>query len=309
MENYKSISGLNYFRDKIKNFVSNTIWIPPLSFRVNTVAYKKDYKKTNNIDYEEKVDNREVFDNSNITFEYLIDLKNEVKTLIDKVDFNKFIEFKKKYRAKKYSKDCILEKANDIKNDCPNLIENITKFLYDNGIILILKEIEDDAFKYLDGFACFLDKQPIIVIYKPIYKKDYKRMLFTIAHEIFHLFYTEPEDEKMADIFAGGMLLTDRDILRIINNVNIEYSNINKNKAIELLNKNEDLQKELFEEIYKENGISMKAIIKTLINYGYFTGAESKFDCLIDDMKKKLEKNELTANNFNILSTKEMLEI
>ena len=125
----------------------------------------------------------------------------------------------------------------------------------------------------------------------------------------FHLFYTEPEDEKMADIFAGGMLLTDRDILRIINNVNIEYSNINKNKAIELLNKNEDLQKELFEEIYKENGISMKAIIKTLINYGYFTGAESKFDCLIDDMKKKLEKNELTANNFNILSTKEMLEI
>lgn len=305
MGNYKSISGLNYFRDKIKNFLSNTIWIPPLSFRVNTVAYKK----AKNIDYEEKVDNRDVFDGSNITFEYLIDLKNEIKTLIDKIDFNKFIEFKKKYKAEKYSKDCILEKANDIKNDCQNLIENITEFLYDNGIILILKEIEYDAFKYLDGFACFLDKQPIIVIYKPIDKKDYKRMLFTIAHEIFHLFYTEPEDEKMADIFAGGMLLTDRDILRIINNVNIEYSNINKNKAIELLNKNEDLQKELFEEIYKETGISMKAIIKTLINYKYFTGAESKFDCLIDDMKKKLEKNELTANNFNILSTKEMLEI
>ena len=307
MENYKSISGLNYFRDKIKNFVSNTIWIPPLSFRVNTVAYKKDYKKTNNIDYEGKVDNREVFDDSNITFEYLIDLKNEVKTLVDKVDFNKFIEFKKKYRAKKYSKDCILSKANDIKNDCPNLIENITKFLYDNGIILILKEIESDAFKYLDGFACFLDKQPIIVIYKPIDKKDYKRMLFTIAHEIFHLFYTEPKDEKMADIFAGGMLLTDRDVLNIINNIN--SSNMDKVDTIELLNKNENLQKELFEEIYKETGISMKAIIKTLINYGYFTGAESKFDYLIDDMRKKLEENEATANSFNILSTKEMLEI
>ena len=303
MGNYKSISGLNYFRDKIKNFLSNTIWIPPLSFRVNTVAYKK--AKT--IDYEEKVDNRDVFDGSNITFEYLIDLKNEVKTLIDKVDFNKFIEFKKKYRAKKYSKDFILEKANDIKNDCPNLIGNITKFLYDNGIILILKEIEDDAFKYLDGFACFLDKQPIIVIYKPIYKKDYKRMLFTIAHEIFYLFYTEPENKKMADIFAGGMLLTDKDVLNIINNIN--NSNIDEVKAMELLNEDKNFQKELFEEIYKETGISMKAIIKTLINYKYFTGAEDKFDCLIDDMKKKLEKNELTANNFNILSTKEMLEI
>lgn len=304
MGNYKSISGLNYFRDKIKNFLSNTIWIPPLSFRVNTVAYKK----ANIIYYKEKVDSREVFDNSNITFEYLIDLKNEVKTLIDKVDFNKFIEFKKKYRAKKYSKDCILSKANDIKNDYPNLIKDITEFLYDNGIMLILKEIEDDAFKYLDGFACFLDKQPIIVIYKPIDKKDYKRMLFTIAHEIFHLFYTEPEDEKMADIFAGGMLLTDKDVLNIINN--IKDSNIDKIKAMELLNEDKNFQKELFENIYNmENGISMKAIIKTLINYGYFTGAESKFDCLIDDMKKKLEKNELTANNFNVLSTKEILGI
>lgn len=300
MGNYKSISGLNYFRDKIKNFLSNTIWIPPLSFRVNTVAYKK----AKNIDYEEKVDSREIFDNSNITFEYLIDLKNEVKTLIDKIDFNKFIEFKKKYKAEKYSKDCILSKANNIKNDYPNLIKDITEFLYDNGIMLILKEIEDDAFKYLDGFACFLDKQPIIVIYKPIYEKDYKRMIFTIAHEIFHLFYTEPEDEKMADIFAGGMLLTDKDVLNIINNLNIDEV-----KAMELLNKNEDLQKELFEEIYKETGISMKAIIKTLINYKYFTGAEDKFDYLIDDMKKKLEKNELTTNNFNVLSTKEKLGI
>lgn len=68
MGNYKSISGLNYFRDKIKNFLSNTIWIPPLSFRINTVAYKK---------------------------------------------------------------------ANNIKNDYPNLIKDITEFLYDNGIMLL----------------------------------------------------------------------------------------------------------------------------------------------------------------------------
>lgn len=303
MKNYKSISGLDYFRDKIEKFLSNTIWIPPLSFRVNTVVYKK----ANNIECEEKVDSREVFDDSNITFEYLIDLKNEVKALVDKVDFNKFTEFKKKYRAKKYFKYDILKKANSIKNDYPNLIENITKFLYDNGIILILKEKEDNDFKYLDGFACFLDKQPIIVIYKPIDEKDYKRMLFTIAHEIFHLFYTEPEDEKMADIFAGGMLLTDRDTLSIIND--IKGSDINKVKAIELLNKNKDFRQELFEVIYKETGISMKAIIKTLINYGYFTGAESKFYYLIADMTKKLKENEITANSFDILSTKEMLEI
>lgn len=302
MKNYKSISGLDYFRDKIEKFLSNTIWIPPLSFRINMWAYKK----ANNIFYKEKVDSREVFDDSNITFEYLIDLKNEVKALVDKVDFNKFIEFKKKYRTKKYSKYDILEKANSIKNDYPNLIENITKFLYDNGIILILKEKEEDAFKYLDGFACFLDKQPIIVIYKPIDEKDYKRMLFTIAHEIFHLFYTEPEDEKMADTFAGGMLLTDRDILSIING--IKRLDIDKVKAIELLNKDKDFQKKLFEEIYKEMGISMKTIIKTLINYGYFTGAERNFNYLIADMTKKLKENEITANSFNILSTKEMLE-
>lgn len=106
MGNYKSISGLNYFRDKIKNFLSNTIWIPPLSFRINTVAYKK----ANNIKNKEKVDSREVFDNSNITFEYLIDLKNEVKTLIDKIDFNKFIEFKKNTKRKNILKIVFYQK-------------------------------------------------------------------------------------------------------------------------------------------------------------------------------------------------------
>lgn len=301
MTNYNNISGLAYFRDKIKKIVSNNIWIPPLSFRINTVAYKE----ANNIT--DKVNKKEVFDDSNITFEYLIDLKNELRILTDKINVNKFNDFKKKYRAEKYSKDCILEKANNIKDNNPNLIENITKFLYNNGIILILKDIENIAFKYLDGFACFLDKQPIIVIYKPEDDKNYKRMIFTIAHEIFHLFYIEPEDEKMADIFAGGMLLSNMDVLNIISN--IKKLNINKISAIKLLNEDKELQKELFENIYRKTGISMKAIIKTLIDYKYFTGLETNFDYLINDMKKKLKENAITVNSFNILSTEEMLNL
>ena len=136
-------------------------------------------------------------------------------------------------------------------------------------------------------------------------QKEYKKELKQINKTIMDIFpiIDIVEDKSIFKTTYGYM-----NILQI-ESKDIYSLNIDEVKAMELLNKNEDLQKELFEEIYKETGISMKAIIKTLINYGYFTGAEDKFDCLIDDMKKKLEKNELTANNFNILSTKEMLEI
>ncbi|WP_295156213.1 hypothetical protein [uncultured Brachyspira sp.] len=298
----KSVSGLFYFKDKIKKIIDNNICIAPPSFRVD----KESFKKNNNIP---DIDDKNIFSIDDIEISYFNDLKKEVNEIKSKLDLESFNSFKKKYTSIPYKKSQLIIKANNIKKDNPNFLNNITKFLYDNGIILIVKD-KDEKFKYVDGFACFLGGYPIIVVYKPKLKKDYRRVFFTIAHEIYHLIYRYTENEKDADFFAGAMLLTKEDIFSVLKEFDYDIFKTNDIADISIFLKNsDDLKKVIFEKVYKKWNVSMRVILKSLINYKFIIGTEMENEYLIDNLKLKLDNNEFNADQINILSTKEFLHI
>lgn len=301
----KTVSGLYYFRDKIKKIVDNNICIAPPSFRVNKKSFKKE-KNISNTDIDDKV----IFSIDNIKDSFLNNLKEEVNEIKSQLSIEKFKSFKNKYISAPYEKSRLITNANNIKRDNPNFLYNITKFLYDNGIILIIKN-KDTEFKYVDGFACFLGDYPIIVIYKPESEKDYRRIFFTIAHEIYHLIYTYTENEKDADIFAGAMLVTKDNIFSILKEFKEFDDDILKSydvvKISIFLNNLKDLKKSIFERLYMKLNVSMRVILKSLINYKFIIGTEEDNEYLIDDLKLKLDSNEFCVNQINILSTKEFL--
>lgn len=96
-----------------------------------------------------------------------------------------------------------------IKDNNPEYTKDIRNFLFENGIILFVKELPDEDWERLDGFSCFFNEYPVIVIYEQI---DKRRMLFTIMHEVYDLIYNE--DEYNADKFAGCSLLTINDLIK-----------------------------------------------------------------------------------------------
>ena len=297
------MSGLEYFEDKINDLVSNNIYISPPSFRVDKPLFYKNNKNLEN----KKIDDKDIFNIDNITDSYLCDLKNEVFDIKENIDINKFENFKYKYTAIPYNLYNLSIKANSINKDYPNMLNDITEFLYDNGIILLVKQ-RDNYFKYLDGFACFLGKYPIIVIYKPQRKEDYRRMFFTIAHEIYHLIYVYTENEKDADFFAGKMLVTQENILKILNNMNDD--NLKKNNVNEIsifLKDNKKIQEKIFYELYKYLNVSMRVILKALLGYKFILGSEEEYQSLIDNLINKLKENKIIMSDINIISTKDFL--
>lgn len=276
------VSSFKGFETLIKKVLENNIRMTPLLGRVR---YDSKNRKPHNFDY------------SKITLTYRNDIKDKILKIKDKVDYKKFEQFKDKYRAIPFSKNNVLSMAQSIKNTNPNMLDDISNFLLDNGIILLALDKPNDDFMYLDGFACFLDRQPIIVVYNLSYE-DRRRMFFTIGHELYHLLYDE--NEQMADKFAGSFLLTNNDINNVLDKLNIDRNSLESD--------NIDNLKNIFQELYVNNVVSMRSIMKSLINYGYLNRKdEDHYKFLENFVNSKIKTGEINPNTPIIQSTEFLL--
>ena len=68
-----------------------------------------------------------------------------------------------------------------------------------------------------------------------------------------------------------------------------------------------DLKESIFERLYIKLNVSMRAILKSLINHKFIIGTEKDNEYLIDDLTFKLNSKKIFVNQINILSTKEFL--
>lgn len=165
-----------------------------------------------------------------------------------------------------------------IKDKNPEYTKDIGNFLFENGIILFVEELPDKDWERLDGFSCFFNEYPVIVIYEQI---DKRRMLFTIMHEVYHLIYNEDEDN--ADKFAGCSLLTINDLIK-------EYGE----SYIHVM-KEEDY-KDIIKNLCKKHYISVNAATLTLKNYGILKKEEHNYIPEYEILRKEIEKNNIEIN-------------
>ncbi len=129
-----------------------------------------------------------------------------------------FEQFKKLYTYDYYKENFdyneflekIVEKAKEIrkkeKKQNNDVVENMREFLHKYGIFLLIEEKHD----ILDGICGYVGekKMPTIILYVDIADiKNLRRCFFTIAHELYHLLYSEGED--LANKFAGAFLVSD----------------------------------------------------------------------------------------------------
>lgn len=262
-------------KSSIDNFLRDEIIFTPLIGRVR--REEKHIEK-----YLEKKEY--IFDKiDNYDFRNKLKIKSEnIKNNIDK---NRFYDFKNKYKSL-YTNN-IIKYAMLIKDDNKEYTKDIGKFLFENGIILFNENYPENAnedFKRLDGFSCFYNKYPIIVIYNI---PDKRRMLFTILHELYHLIYDE--NEEYADKFAGCALLTISDIKEEFG----EYDILN----IE----NEIGYEGIIRSLCLNNYISVTAATKTLINYGILTKKEKDYNSQFKDIREEIEKESKNKCNENII--------
>ncbi|WP_300711918.1 hypothetical protein [uncultured Brachyspira sp.] len=264
-----TVSYLN--TSSIDNFLKDEIIFTPLIGRVR--REEKDTKE-----YLEKKEY--IFDKID-NYDFTNELKIKVENIKNNINKDKFYDFKDKYKSL-YTND-IIRYAMLIKDDNKEYTKDIGKFLFKNGIILFNEhypENANDDFKRLDGFSCFYNRYPIIVIYDI---HDKRRMLFTILHELYHLMYDE--NEKYADKFAGSALLT-------VNNVKEEFKEYNIFKI-----ENDIGYENIIRRLCLNNYISVTAATKTLINYNILIKKEEDYRSQFEDIRKEVEKE--AKNKFN----------
>lgn len=162
-----------------------------------------------------------------------------------------------------------------IKDKNPEYTKDIGNFLFENGIILFVEELPDKDWERLDGFSCFFNEYPVIVIYEQI---DKRRMLFTIMHEVYHLIYNEDEDN--ADKFAGCSLLTINDLIKEYGE---DYIHVIK----------EEDYKDIIKNLCKKHYISVNAATLTLKNYGILKKEEHNYIPEYESLRKEIEKNNI----------------
>ncbi|WGK68609.1 ImmA/IrrE family metallo-endopeptidase [Candidatus Haliotispira prima] len=106
--------------------------------------------------------------------------------------------------------------AQRIKHDHPFLLQNISYFLYQNGILLFcVPQKLFQGIKTRDGLCFIPEKEtdyPIIIISEKAATP--RRRFFTIAHEVYHLLAGDGED--CADKFAGSMLISKQEIIQVL---------------------------------------------------------------------------------------------
>lgn len=250
--------------DVIDNFLKDEIVFTPFIGRVR--------KSKNEKNFEEK---KEYFFDKIDATEYRKKIKNKILEVKNHTDINKFKEFKKLYSSVIPSK--LLNKAMSIKDNNPEYTKDIGKFLFENGIILFVEELPDKDWERLDGFSCFFNDYPVIVIYK---KEDKRRMLFTIMHEVYHLIYNENEDN--ADKFAGCSLLTIKDLKK-------EYGEdyIHTMKEDE----NNENYKNIAKNLCNKYDISVEAAINTLKNYNILKKDIDKYKPYFREIREGVEDN------------------
>lgn len=105
------------------------------------------------------------------------------------------------------------------------LIEYLREQYYKIGVYIFKDSFKDNT---VSGLCIFDDCFPVILLNN---KTTFNRQLFTIFHEVYHLFCKEPDvdfldktEEKACDKFAGEFLIPDTDFLRRIAGVN-EFEN------------------------------------------------------------------------------------
>lgn len=250
--------------DVIDNFLKDEIVFTPFIGRVR--------KSKNEKNFEEK---KEYFFDKIDANEYRKKIKNKILEVKNHTDINKFKEFKKLYSSVIPSK--LLNKAMSIKDNNPEYTKDIGKFLFENGIILFVEELPDKDWERLDGFSCFFNDYPVIVIYEQI---DKRRMLFTIMHEVYHLIYNENEDN--ADKFAGCSLLTIKDLKK-------EYGKdyIHTMKEDENNENYKNIAKNLCNKYY----ISVEAATNTLKNYNILNKDMEEYKPYFKEIREGVEDN------------------
>ena len=246
--------------DVIENFLKDEVIFTPF---VGRVKYERNSNKRKEYFFD-KIDATEYRDN----------IKEKILKVKNYIDINKFKEFKKSYSS--VIPNEWLKKAMSIKDNNPEYTKDIGKFLFENGIILFVEELPDKDWERLDGFSCFFNDYPVIVIYEQI---DKRRMLFTIMHEVYHLIYNENEDN--ADKFAGCSLLTIKDLEdeygKDIHNIKEDENNENyKNIAKNLCGKYD---------------ISVEAATNTLKNYNILNKDIDEYQPYFKEIREEVEDN------------------
>ena len=246
--------------DVIENFLKDEVIFTPF---VGRVKYERNSNKRKEYFFD-KIDATEYRDN----------IKEKILKVKNYIDINKFKEFKKSYSS--VIPNEWLKKAMSIKDNNPEYTKDIGKFLFENGIILFVEELPDKDWERLDGFSCFFNDYPVIVIYEQI---DKRRMLFTIMHEVYHLIYNENEDN--ADKFAGCSLLTIKDLEdeygKDIHNIKEDENNENyKNVAKNLCGKYD---------------ISVEAATNTLKNYNILNKDIDEYQPYFKEIREEVEDN------------------
>ena len=268
-----TVSYLN--TSSIDNFLKDEIVFTPLIGRVRR-------EEKNIKEYLEKKEY--IFDKID-DYDFTTKLKIEVENIKNDIDKDKFYDFKNKYKS--IYPNNIIKYAMLIKDDNKDYTKDIGKFLFKNGIILFNEDYPEnvnDDFKRLDGFSCFYNRYPIIVIYNI---PDKRRMLFTILHELYHLMYDE--NEKYADKFAGSALLT-------VNDVKEEF------KECDIFKIENDIGYEnIIRRLCLNNYISVTAATKTLINYNILIKGEEDYRSQFEDIRKEVEKESKNKCNKDII--------
>ncbi len=153
-------------------------------------------------------------------------------------------------------------------------INNVIALLEANGIKLV--EIDEVTETSFDGLSVFVnDKFPAIVVNKN-YEMERKR--FTLFHELGHLLlnidnkFTDKEQEKICDQFAGAVLLPKKILIQEIGEKRQRIS------LTELIN------------FQKQFGISIPAIMYRLVNLGVIPESKIKRFYIKQNSNPELKK-------------------
>ncbi len=171
---------------------------------------------------------------------------------------DKFETFKEKYTCEyldenydplKYDEflNKVIRKAKEIQKKEGKVVENMSNFLHNNGIFLLIKDKKD----ILDGICGYVGEKemPTIILYlDKADSKNLRRCFFTIAHELYHLLYNE--GEYLANKFAGALLVSD----------------IFDDDTLTIDIENKAYTKALLEKYHKKLGISFECIINSLFD-------------------------------------------
>lgn len=210
-------------------------------------------------------------------------IRKEIMKEVESLDFDRttykksFKDFQQKYvlmyDPRKYRSyhtfiQAIQKKAQTIKNDNKDLVKSMKQFLNNAGIVLLVKDKKKAPSPIVDGLCGYVGKEkiPAIIIYKGD-PKDWRRSFFTIAHELYHLFYNE--GETSANTFAGSMLISQKDVEDVV------------------IHTNKDIPKVL-KKFYEKFGVSVECIVNTLFRYKKINKEQKQYYLTNIDKKKKM---------------------